>query len=607
MFSDENKSSSLAEFLLRYDYVIIDTCSLMEDGFPLFMDVLVNAKDYLNNRRIVIYGECLAEIKKHSKNRKEHSVRIAAKRALKILHSFRFKRFKPFEYTRKSKRNKNFADNVIYVDVSQRRITQKILVITQDKGLAGDLRRLNELDSQHGRKVAAYKILPDGTLDVNHGETVSKAPWKDKKEHGFSKRQETPKKPNNKPKIVSSEALVKAIDGDRRLKANLTNNNYPDIKKVADIEAQLALLSALKGEEKKSEQIHLSEAQLKEELAKRKLAKPESKKEAPKEEKKAESPKIEKKPEAPKEAKKPSEPKPESKNVGPRGEARKLDNAIRDCATKNGVLIRDASVPYFAQIHGPVDMTENDIPAIEKGLTENPKSFLYKGVLFTSEANNRGFSVWMNAKPAQEKPAEPKKEEAKLVKIEKEAPKSPFPKDPRPSPKKEAKEMVDALKKPKRATKKKVEEEAKADPKPAAKKPAKKKAEPVKEKEAKAEEPAKAEKPAKKAPKAKAETKEAPAKKPSTRKAKAEAPKEEEKAKPAPKKAPAKKVAPSLETVKKSEARLLSVVSNSNYPLESKQADVKSQLALVKQLKSEDVKSLKLDAKALEEMLKGLK
>ena len=46
MYSDENKSSALARYLNTFDYVIIDTCSLMDDGFPLWLDVLRNAKTY---------------------------------------------------------------------------------------------------------------------------------------------------------------------------------------------------------------------------------------------------------------------------------------------------------------------------------------------------------------------------------------------------------------------------------------------------------------------------------------------------------------------------------------------------------------------------------
>lgn len=34
MYSDENKSSSLAKFLNGFDYAMIDTCSLMDEAFP---------------------------------------------------------------------------------------------------------------------------------------------------------------------------------------------------------------------------------------------------------------------------------------------------------------------------------------------------------------------------------------------------------------------------------------------------------------------------------------------------------------------------------------------------------------------------------------------
>jgi ribosomal protein S15P/S13E len=103
MFNDENKASSLAKFLNGFDYVIVDTCSLMEDSFPAWMDILVNAKDYLRDElHIQILNKCVEELKKHSKNHSDDSVRIEAKRALKILHQV--KRSKILEFTKKEQR-----------------------------------------------------------------------------------------------------------------------------------------------------------------------------------------------------------------------------------------------------------------------------------------------------------------------------------------------------------------------------------------------------------------------------------------------------------------------------------------------------------------------
>ena len=71
MYSDENRSSSLAKLLNGFDQVILDTSSLMVDGFPNWMDVLANAKEYVKEElKIIVFYECLEELKKHSKDKK---------------------------------------------------------------------------------------------------------------------------------------------------------------------------------------------------------------------------------------------------------------------------------------------------------------------------------------------------------------------------------------------------------------------------------------------------------------------------------------------------------------------------------------------------------
>src|SRR5574344_2350649 len=129
MYSEENKSSTLAKFLSIYDYVFVDTCSLMEDGFPSFMDTLSASKEYWKEGlRVIVPGECVAELKKHSRSKDNQEARIEAKRALKILHHDKWVH-KILEVT-KSNTNYGFADNAIYTAVSSLRIQNKVLIIT---------------------------------------------------------------------------------------------------------------------------------------------------------------------------------------------------------------------------------------------------------------------------------------------------------------------------------------------------------------------------------------------------------------------------------------------------------------------------------------------
>ena len=81
MYNEELKSSKLAQFLNDYDYVFVDTCSLMEDSFPLFMDYLSKSKEYWKeDLQVIVLGECVEELKKHAKE-KEKDRKIAALRA----------------------------------------------------------------------------------------------------------------------------------------------------------------------------------------------------------------------------------------------------------------------------------------------------------------------------------------------------------------------------------------------------------------------------------------------------------------------------------------------------------------------------------------------
>ena len=68
MYSEEIKSSNLAKFLNNFDKVFMDTCSLMEDSFPLFMDCLVKSREYWKDGlKVIVLGECMEELKKHSR------------------------------------------------------------------------------------------------------------------------------------------------------------------------------------------------------------------------------------------------------------------------------------------------------------------------------------------------------------------------------------------------------------------------------------------------------------------------------------------------------------------------------------------------------------
>jgi len=394
MFNDENKSSSLAKFLNSFDYVIVDTCSLMEDSFPAWMDILVNAKEYLReDLHIQIPNKCVDELKKHSKNREDDSARIAAKRALKILRQV--KRKKIFELTKKEK-DQNFADNVIYTTVSNLRIRYKVLILTQDKGLAEDLRRLNLLDSQRGRKVATYKLMPDGTLDVNFGQADHFHQNHKSPDEGETKLAPKPFFPSPL-KDDEEDLLTKVIANDKKLRSDLNNTNYPKENKLKDIDAQLSMIMKLPEEKKTTLKLLLNDSALHEEKTKLLNAKVQAAPLSPV------KPQIEISPEPlkPVESPKlfPSFNKPVEKRLW-FGEGRTIEFALDQCAQHYGLLFRDHTIPYVPGVHGPTDLTDLDRHTVVSALLSDKAEILYKGSFYKAEKNAMGYKVYIDIHPA---------------------------------------------------------------------------------------------------------------------------------------------------------------------------------------------------------------
>jgi len=416
MFNDENKASSLAKFLNGFDYVIVDTCSLMEDSFPAWMDILVNAKDYLRDElHIQILNKCVEELKKHSKNHSDDSVRIEAKRALKILHQV--KRSKILEFTKKE-HGQNFADNVIYTTVSNLRIRYRVLIITQDKGLASDLRDLNSLESQRGYQVAVYKLLPDSTLDINKG---MPAGYVHQNYHAAPVRPDAKKQPHGlrglfhhdhktapapKPVRDPNEGLNKVIENDKKLSSTLSNPTYPTQSKLNDIDAQLKAIQSLPEDKKTGLKLILNDARLHEEKTKLLEAKT-----APKAAPVAVSESVKPQPVAPalkamvnpvvKEASA-QQPttllRPQEKHLF-YGEGHSLEYALEQCAQHYGILFRDPSIPYVNPVHGPLDVTEKDEGQISAALKEGKGEILVHGALFKAEKNAYGYKVFIDLHP----------------------------------------------------------------------------------------------------------------------------------------------------------------------------------------------------------------
>ena len=541
MFSEEQYATSLAKFLSDFDYAIVDTCSLMDDAFPKWMDILHGAKDYLNDDlRIIVPRECFEELKKHAKNKEDAGKRIAAKSAIKIIR--RAKWSKLLEVGKKEG-EKNFADHVIYVKASTDRLDKKILIITQDKKLATDLLHLNNLASQRGRRVRVCKIGVDGTLVPNHGEYPkqgeklgNKPVLEREKKALFGNK----KKPQEKPKKAESDNN-EIVSADSKLQSTIPNGTYPIEKKIEDITHQINAMSKLSTSSLPALKLTYDLpalqkllSQLKSEKAKKEKDKTspsptEAKKQQPKpkdQPTKAEKPVQEQQ----------KKEQPKKPDLGWYEKGSNLKAAITKVCEHHGVLVRDPGIAYDKQAHGEVDFTSKDVGHVSE-LLQNGISggdvfqSTYRGWLVAGQkVSDEMFKVWINFKskapePAKKasKPAEPDKPEPKKEKPKKEQ----EPQIPEPSKPTSKKQKAKKGDQPKQTTEPnqpnpaaeqpKAPEPKGAQPKPTEPKPAAKPEKPAKSKgaqprptepkpeskptepkpEAKPEKPAKPKKPAK--------------------------------------------------------------------------------------------------------------
>lgn len=355
MYNEELKSSKLAQFLNDYDYVFVDTCSLMEDSFPLFMDYLSKSKEYWKeDLQVIVLGECVEELKKHAKE-KEKDRKIAALRALKIIRHDKWHK-KAFTITKAE--GSSFADNAIFTKVSGLRIHNKILVITQDKTLTTDLLKLNRLDSQKGRYLSVYRLTPHSELEKNPGENGEKT---FNKKHEASSFQKIEK--DNKT-VALNKAQKVIIEEDSKLAKNLSNPNYKTKNKIKDIDNQLSKLNKLDANSLSALNVRFS----KEDLLKKKEELLPSKKGEKKENKKETSSVI------------------VTTGASP-------SEALKRLALNYHSIVRDPSVSYVGAVHGNLDLTSDDLKKVDQ-LAVSKGDFSYnKGNVTYSFEKGKEYSV----------------------------------------------------------------------------------------------------------------------------------------------------------------------------------------------------------------------
>ncbi len=361
MYQEELKSSNLAKFLNDYDYVFVDTCSLMEDSFPLFMDHLTSSKEYWRDElQVIVLGECLEELKKHSKEKDKERIssKIAATRALKIIKHDKW-RSKTLTITKCD--GDSFADNAIFTKVSSLRIHNKILVITQDKTLTTDLLKLNKLDSQKGRYLSVYRLNQQSELEKNPGENSEK-PFN--KKHDASSFQKVEKDNKVTPLTKAQRTLIQE---DSKLAKSLLDQKYKLKNKIRDIDDQILRINKIGKESLTNLKLHFQ----KEDLLKKKAELLSSKK--PAKENKKETPEI------------------QPQTIITKG--KKASEALKRLALNYHSIVRDNSVPYVPEVHGELNLTMEDLVNVDL-LSSKKGDFTYsKGGIVYSFIKGNEYSV----------------------------------------------------------------------------------------------------------------------------------------------------------------------------------------------------------------------
>jgi len=608
--TQETKSRELAKFLSNYDCIFVDTCSLMEESFPEFAsDLRTLYEDDYWTEKIIVLEECINELKKHEKS-KEAGKRIDAKGALKVLRRDRWRpgHAKIFEIEKTKRKNLGFADNVLYNLVNELRSRKRVLVITQDKKLAYDLRGLNHLGSQKGRRVDVYKLRRDSGLEENYGENENGFAPHSKNKNVVSAPLKN-EKPSPKPVVSVAPKKETQIPKDdiylaeKRLSADLRDPKIAKDKKIKAINEQVARLSALSEKDRSSLTLAFTLEQLKKEKEKL-LNEPSSlpsRREANKKEEAA------KPVTSVKETKPLEEPLPsEKKTWTERG--RNASFAFERLGEHYGWLFRDSSVPFVKGVHGAFDLTAGDLSKMDL-LTKDmkikeEKDVSFHGLIIHVVREEGGYLLSMAKK--EERPIakgqSPIKNESKVTPAKKE---EKTPSTPKKDSDKKSKEPL--IKNPKTA-------------KPTANTPSKTHAKPsIAKKDNKpltmmdgmaavppgvtlsVGEPRQKSVPtAQKKPQTLEEKK--TLKKPSVSDLhRAELPQGE---KDASKKS--RLPSPNFAEASKNDKKLNANLNNPNYPKEAKIKDIKSQITLIRTLKPSETKKLLLGLRVLEGRLKEL-
>jgi len=139
--------------------IFIDTCSLLEDECPKFLDTLI---PLLVKHRValIVPKRVIDELEKHCHSQDKPQLQKSARAMLKrIIGLQRLGIIQVF-----GDETDNFADNVFISVFSKYRVKYRLMLITQDNNLAEDILRLNHSKSVKGYPIKVQRINKNGQL-----------------------------------------------------------------------------------------------------------------------------------------------------------------------------------------------------------------------------------------------------------------------------------------------------------------------------------------------------------------------------------------------------------------------------------------------------------
>lgn len=155
------------ELIVRDYKVFIDTCSLCTKGFAEFSKTFFPLLRKCNSKLIVplrVVDE-LKRLTLRQDTEENVGTQERAQYAYKVLVYYQNEGL----VTLHGEDGDNFADNVFLVQFTKFRIKHKLALITQDRGLATDISRLNDSNSVDGQVIKALRITDKGFLGKNLG------------------------------------------------------------------------------------------------------------------------------------------------------------------------------------------------------------------------------------------------------------------------------------------------------------------------------------------------------------------------------------------------------------------------------------------------------